>query len=59
MDCRRVAVMRIRPLKLALGRAKEVLLAEGILRREASPEPRRKKDLSKIKCFECHDYGPC
>jgi hypothetical protein len=25
--------------------------------REASPEPRRKKDLSKVKCFACHDYG--
>jgi hypothetical protein len=27
--------------------------------REASPEPRRKNDLSKIICFECHDYGHC
>jgi hypothetical protein len=27
------------------------------LSREASPEPRRKKDLSKIRCFECYDYG--
>jgi hypothetical protein len=25
--------------------------------REASPKPRWKKDLSKISCFECHDYG--
>jgi hypothetical protein len=25
--------------------------------REASPEPRWKKDLSKIRCFECHDFG--
>jgi hypothetical protein len=24
--------------------------------REASPEPRQ-KDLSKIRCFECHDFG--
>jgi hypothetical protein len=27
------------------------------LEREASPEPRWKKDLTKIRCFECHDYG--
>jgi hypothetical protein len=26
-------------------------------KRKASPEPRRKKDLSKIRCFECHDFG--
>jgi len=25
--------------------------------REASLKLRRKKDLSKIRCFECHDYG--
>jgi hypothetical protein len=25
--------------------------------REASPELRQKKDCSKIRCFECHDYG--
>jgi hypothetical protein len=25
--------------------------------REVSPEPRRKKDLSKVKCFACHEYG--
>jgi hypothetical protein len=25
--------------------------------REASPELRWKKDLSKIRCFECHDFG--
>jgi hypothetical protein len=29
----------------------------GSLEREASPEPGRKKDLSKIKCFACHQYG--
>jgi hypothetical protein len=27
------------------------------LLREASLELRQKKDLSKIRCFECHDYG--
>jgi hypothetical protein len=26
-------------------------------KREVSPELRWKKDLSKIRCFECHDYG--
>jgi hypothetical protein len=25
--------------------------------REVSPNPRRKKDLSNIICFECHDFG--
>jgi hypothetical protein len=25
--------------------------------REVSLEPRRKKDLSKVKCFACHEYG--
>jgi hypothetical protein len=25
--------------------------------REASPELRRKKDLSKVKCFACHEFG--
>jgi hypothetical protein len=25
--------------------------------RGGSPEPRRKKDLSKVKCFACHEYG--
>jgi hypothetical protein len=25
--------------------------------REASPKPRRKKDLRKVKCFACHEYG--
>jgi hypothetical protein len=25
-------------------------------KREASPESRRKKDLSKIRCFKCHDF---
>jgi hypothetical protein len=27
------------------------------LEREASLEPRQKKDISKIRCFECHDFG--
>jgi hypothetical protein len=22
-----------------------------------SPEPRRKKELTKVKCFACHEYG--
>jgi hypothetical protein len=26
-------------------------------KREASLEPRRKKDISKIRYFECHDFG--
>jgi hypothetical protein len=26
-------------------------------RREASPEQRKKKDLSKVKCFACHEHG--
>jgi hypothetical protein len=27
------------------------------LERETSPEPRRKNDLSKIRCFDNHDFG--
>ena len=29
----------------------------GFPQREVSPEPRRKKDLSKVKCFACHEFG--
>jgi hypothetical protein len=29
----------------------------GSPRREASPEQRKKKDLSKVKCFVCHTLG--
>ena len=29
----------------------------GSPQREAYPETKRKKDLSKFKCFSCHEYG--
>jgi hypothetical protein len=36
----------------------EVLQEEGLPSREKHLESlRQKKDLSKIKCFDCHDYG--
>jgi hypothetical protein len=56
--------MRTRPLQPTLEREEGVLQieevhqGEGILpEREASPELRWKKDISKIRCYECHDFG--
>jgi hypothetical protein len=42
MGCRRETMMRFMPLLLILGR-----LEEEVLKREASPKPRRKKERGK------------
>jgi hypothetical protein len=52
MTRRKEAMMRTRPWFLIPGREEEV-----VLQRKVSPEPRRKKDLSKVKCFACHEFG--
>jgi hypothetical protein len=51
MASKKAAEMRTRPWLLTPRRAEKV-----VLQRESSPKPRRNKDLSKVKCFACHEY---
>jgi hypothetical protein len=54
MESRKATMMRTRPRFLIPGRAEELVLER---EREVSPNMRRKKDLSKVKCFSCHEFG--